>query len=315
MREKKGSRGAQAGAACEAQPLLWPGNALDGAASPLSVMGTTLGLAKERVSRLARTLQSEVIPRLVEHHRAPLGQAQISAQTGSEPTAADVDELVSALIADSQAENRVSQLTQQLQARGVTVESLFMDLLTPAARQLGEMWEEDRCDFTTVTVALGRLQRLLRLLSPAFGSEIQHPISGRRVLLTQPSEELHMFGLSMVAEFFRRDGWDVLGGVPGVGIDAAKWVGRDWFDVVGFSMGHESRLPWVRDLISDVRAASRNRGVVILVGGPVFSLNPAWAEEVGADATTDGKNAPSLAESLVLRRSHEPFGAPGLSAY
>jgi MerR family transcriptional regulator, light-induced transcriptional regulator len=304
MREKR-ARGDPSAAAHDGAAGLWPSDLLLQPAAAAPVMGATLGLAKERVSRLARTLQSDVIPRLLAHHRAPL------APDSSKPSPAEVDALVAALVADSEA--RVSQLIEQLQARGVSVEALFTDLLTPAARRLGELWETDQCDFTTVTVALGRLQRLLRLLSPAFGSEIGHPINGRRVLLTQPSEELHMFGLSMVAEFFRRDGWDVLGGVPGVGIDAVKWVSHDWFDVVGFSIGHEGRLPWLRDLIGEVRTASRNAGLVVLVGGPVFSLNPAWAEEVGADATTDGKNAPVLAEKMVLRGVRVPSGLSRLT--
>jgi MerR family transcriptional regulator, light-induced transcriptional regulator len=275
------------------------------AAAPTAAVAATLDAAKQRVARLARTIESEVIPRLVEHHR------ESPATASSRPSALEVTELVQALMSD--AETRVAALVQMLQARGVSVESLFLDLLAPAARQLGDMWEQDRCDFATVTVALGRMQRLLRLLSPAFGGDIHHPPHGRRVLLTQPEQELHMFGLAMVAEFFRREGWDVLGGVAGVGIDAVKWVGRDWFDVLGFSIGHESRLPWLRDVISDVREASRNRSLIILVGGPVFTMNPGWAEEVGADATTDGKTAPALAETMVLRRVQEQLGQARLS--
>jgi hypothetical protein len=151
------------------------------------------------------------------------------------------------------------------------------------------MWDQDRIDFASTTVALGRLQRLMRQLSPDFGREVEHPPSGRRVLLTQPDSEQHMFGLSMVAEFFRREGWDVLGGVAGVGIEPIAWVRRDWFDVVGFSLGSELGLPWLRDTIAAVRLASRNASLVVLVGGPMFSLHPHWAGEVGADATTDGR--------------------------
>jgi hypothetical protein len=42
---------------------------------------------------------------------------------------------------------------------------------------------------------------------------------------------------------------------------------------------------------------------------PLFSLHPHWAGEVGADATTDGRSAPQLAESLVLKRSLERSGS------
>jgi methanogenic corrinoid protein MtbC1 len=150
-------------------------------------------------------------------------------------------------------------------------------------------------------------------LSPAFGSEVEHPPHGRRIVLTQPDAEQHIFGLAMVAEFFRREGWDVLGGVAGVGIDATAWVRRDWFDAVGFSIGSELSLPWLRNTVADVRRVSRNPAVVVLVGGPLFTLNPGWAGEVGADATADGRSAPQIAETIVVRRVQEQSGRARMS--
>jgi MerR family transcriptional regulator, light-induced transcriptional regulator len=280
---------------CSAEPVAWP-------SAPASGSGpdTNLGAAKRRVASLARTIESEILPRLVKQHRPhePEGAGEVAA--------AEVQAMVHALVDDSEA--RVNALVQQLRGRGIGVAALYLDLLTPAARALGELWEQDRVDFATVTVALGRLQVLLRQLSPDFGSEVQHPPHGRRVLLTQPDSEQHMFGLSMVAEFFRRDGWDVLGGVAGVGIDATAWARRDWFDAVGFSIGSELSLPWLRDTIAQVRKVSRNRAVVVLVGGPIFSLHPAWAADVGADATTDGRSAPAIAETIINSRVLEQSG-------
>ena len=97
------------------------------------------------------------------------------------------------LIRDS--DSLVFSTVSKLRERGVSVESLYLDLFAPAARRLGEMWDSDECDFSTVTVALGRLQRLLRELSPAFGTEIGHPANGRRALFVQPRDEQHSFGL------------------------------------------------------------------------------------------------------------------------
>jgi methanogenic corrinoid protein MtbC1 len=283
------------------EPVIWPSDE-EGSRMGLDL---TLSATKARVTRLTRTIQSEVIPRLVRQHRGR--------ETGDAdpPSAEEVQAMVHALVDDS--DERIHALIRQLRARGVAVSTLFLELLTPAARELGELWEQDRVDFATVTVSLGRLQRLLRQLSPDFGSEVQHPRHGRRVLLTQPDSEQHMFGLSMVAEFFRREGWDVLGGVAGVGIDATAWVARDWFDVVGFSIGSEASLSWLRDTIGRARRVSRNRAVVILVGGPIFSLHPQWAADVGADATTDGRSAPQISETIVNSRVQEQSGQARMS--
>jgi len=256
-----------------------------------------LGSAKDRLGRLARTIESDVIPRLVQLHRGATG----ATPAGYRPSQADVEGFVACIISESQmlAVNAVDEMRR----RGLTIEALYLDLFAPAARRLGEMWEDDRCDFSVVTIGLGRLQRLLRELSPAFGSEVEHPPSGRRILLTQPDDEQHSFGLSMVAEFFRRSGWEVLGGIAGSGIDVVAAVRRDWFDAVGFSVGTEAQLDWVSARVAKLRRAARNSALVVLVGGPIFTLHPEWVQRVGADgASPDGGAAPALAERLLSAR-------------
>ena len=176
------------------------------------------------------------------------------------PSAADVQAFVADIVGDR--EDAVAALLDRMRQRGLPVEMLYLDLLAPAARLLGEMWNDDECDFATVTVALGRLQCLLRELSPAFGTEVAHPPNGRRALFAQPRDEQHSFGLSMVAEFFRRDGWEVVGGVGGAVDDPGARTRQEWVDVVGFSIGSELRLEWLRTRISSrarIVAQSPNR--------------------------------------------------------
>lgn len=248
--------------------------------------------AKQRLSRLARTLEADVIPRLVGTHArsAPVL-----------PKPAEIESFVELLRTASDSD--LSAAVDALQVQGWRVEAIYLGLLAPAARLLGEQWENDRCDFSTVTICLGRLQRLLRQWSPEFGREIDHPPNGRRILLAQHPDEQHSFGLSMVAEFFRRDGWEVLGGVGGSVPDPSAQVSRDWFDAVGFSIGSQTRLEWLRERIVQVRASSRNRAVVVLVGGPLLTLNPEVAGDVGADGFgADGGQAPQVAENLLTER-------------
>ena len=184
----------------------------------------------------------------------------------------------------------------------MTVEAIYLELLAPTARRFGEMWEDDQCDFSTVTVALGRLQGLLRDLSPAFGTEVEHPAQGRRAMFVQPRDEQHSFGLSMVAEFFRRDGWDVIGGIGGAVADPSASVRNEWVDILGFSVGSDTRIPWLCKSIAAVRVASCNPDIRILVGGPIFSARPELADECGADGTArTAKDAPMVAERLLCK--------------
>lgn len=253
----------------------------------------------QRLAHLAQTLETEVIPRLVGAHRSERPDAS------PELPPASIGAFVELLRQGGEAEVRAA--VADLHRKGLSTETIFLGVLAPAARRLGELWLSDQCDFSTVTVCLGRLQSLLREWSPTFGREVEHPPNGRRILLAQHPREQHSFGLSMVAEFFRRDGWEVLGGVGGSVPDPSAQVARDWFDVVGFSVGSETLLDWLQERIAEVRASTRNRSVLVLVGGPLFALRPALAQAVGADAHgKDAGMAPQQAEALLLARHRRP---------
>lgn len=285
-------------AECDQELVSWKD--ADHARSPQPTSGGE-GSQDDFVVRLTRTIEVDVIPRLVAAHR-----------TQARPGASN--ESVVAAIAASAVESFAQQITSAddgearsaidaHRRRGTTVEALYCDLFAPAARRLGEWWEDDRCDFATVTVGLGRLQRLMRELSPAFGAEVPHPVNGRRVLLVRAPDEQHSFGLSLVGEFFRRAGWEAVSGDGGAPADPIDAVRREWFDVVGFSAGSEAKMGWIAPCIKSLRRASRNRKICVLVGGPVFTMWPEFVAKVGADATTpEARHAPALAESLLTTR-------------
>ena len=266
---------------------------------------THIGQARDaveaRMTHLVKTLESEVIPRLLQAHRVvPNGLLPLVSQCPP-PTERDVHDFVRLVLAPDDVP--MAACVAEIRRKGMSVEMVYLDLLAPAAKHLGVLWHEDLCDFTEVTVGLGRLQHLLQELSPAFGAEVQFPPNARRALLMPAPGDQHTFGLAMVAEFFNRSGWEVVSGNIHSPTNAVDMARREWFDVVGFSVGSETRLDWLRDCIQVVRQVSRNKNLGVMVGGPVFSLHPEYVEQVGADCTAvDGKDAPLRAESLVDKR-------------
>lgn len=250
---------------------------------------------------LARAVEYEIIPRLMLAHRSereslpdPVSQGLNVAQQDVIPFA----ELV--LHADDDA---LRTFVAALRDRGVATESIFLELLAPAARHLGELWERDLCTFTEVTVGLGRLQQLLRENSASFAQatteEVETLRGSRRVLLMPCPGEQHTFGLSLVGEFFHRDGWEVVTGFV-ASDEAPSMVQKDWYDVVGFSLGCETGVDRLVHAMRLVRAKSLNPGVSIIVGGAIFGLHPELGNRLPADAIiTDGPAAPALAERLL----------------
>ena len=261
---------------------------------------TSRASAEERMAKLVKTLEAEVIPRLVEAHRSAIESISVAAGCAS-PTATDVEAFVQ--LALSTDESSVTQFVDERLEQGLPIEAVCLELLAPAATRLGVMWEDDVCDFNAVTLGVGRLQKILYKLSPAFASEAVFPANAHRIALVSAPGEQHTFGLSMVAEFFLHAGWDVMVGHGGGRDEAVDLAREQWFDVIGFSVGSEARLDWLATCIKAVRAASCNPDIGVLVGGPIFTLNPEYATLVGADATSgDAKQAPIVAAGIVTGR-------------
>jgi MerR family transcriptional regulator, light-induced transcriptional regulator len=255
----------------------------------------------KRSSTLASTIESEVIPRLMLSHS--LGSAkQLMRGTGQmKPTAHDITELARLVL---EHDSKVARsFIETLTDRGVSVESIFTDLLAPSARMLGDLWREDLCDFTDVTVGLSRLQHLLHEFSPAFEEELGEEFSGRRILLVPCPGEQHTFGIMIVEEFFRRAGWECCTSMPTSIASLVKLVRRERFDVVGVSASAEATLAALPEIIGKIRNASLNPGTVVLVGGPAFLEHPEHAARVGADGTAeDGRQAVLQLRSLFDKR-------------
>lgn len=252
----------------------------------------------ERAACLARIIESEVIPRLVLARRADDGQPAPVGTGGPPPTAEEAARLAQ-LVVEHDLPVALA-FVEQLRARGIPVESVYLDLLAPAARELGRQWEDDRRSFSEVTVGLWRLHQLLYELSPLFQHDAVPPSSSLRALLVTAPGEQHSFGLAMTAEFFRRAGWLVSGGPLVCADELATLVHREWFAIVGISASSEVRIDSVASAIHTIRRASRNRRLGILVGGVVFDDHPERVALVGADAYAgDARQAPLQARALL----------------
>ena len=265
-------------------------------AGPAS-MGRREG-TEQRLSQLTRTIEVEVIPRLVLARRAAAECGPAPAIVVSPPLVLDVGEFTGIILARDAA--AACSYAEDMRARGSSVEDLYLDLLAPTARRLGDLWTADSVDFVEVTIGLGRLQQVLREFSPAFHGEVVARSHGRRILMVPAAGEQHTFGLVMVSEFFRRAGWSVWRGLGETNDELVDLVRHEWFAVVGFSVGCETRLDVLAAAIRAVRRASRNRAIGVMVGGPIFVEHPELVAMVGADTTAaDARQAALQAENLL----------------
>lgn len=267
---------------------------------PGSVLARSAALEEDLPPRLSRTIQSEIIPRLMLALRTA-GNDGAVVQSDYVPSASDVRELVR-LVLDEDASVALTFIAV-LRARGAGLPEIYLDLLQPAAQRLGHLWEQDERDFTAVTAATARLNQVLQACSPGYSlTEVDESICGQRALLLPVPGEQHTFGVHMVGDFLRTLGLDVWVDPLDTEEELADLVARKSFAIVGFSMSAERHLDRLRGCVASVRSKSRNPDVRILVGGSLFVARPELVHEVGADGTAaDGREVAALVQEQILR--------------
>jgi methanogenic corrinoid protein MtbC1 len=253
------------------------------------------------LTKLTRTIEGEVIPRLLLAHVLP----KKAKQEDSTDWVMDPQEVqkFGELIIGCDSRDAF-QFVNEARDAGRPLENIITKLLAPAATYLGELWKADRCSFTEVTVGLSRLRQILRELGPEFENEKGSWRHGRRALLLPVPGEKHTFGVYVVEAFFRREGWDVYGGPVDTDTEIAHLVEKQWFAIAGFSLSSGRLIEKLPPLIKAIRRKSCNESIAILVGGPFFLSNPNLVKEVGADGSAiDAREAVAQASTLLSRVS------------
>lgn len=176
---------------------------------------------------------------------------------------------------------------------------ILLDLLTPVVRLIGVYWEEDRCDFATVTVATNLVQRVVYELD---SRERRLPLANApRALVAATPGDQHSFGVVVVAEMLRAAGWIVLARLDATQEELCADVASDDYRLVALSLSRTSRLDVLRDTLAGMRRENRAGGVCFMVGGRVFAAGEADARSVGADVSAvDASDVIRLMEEYQL---------------
>lgn len=252
---------------------------------------------------LKRVVKADVVPRLLLAEKSALIQsgAGCGPSNGCKPSRADLQEFqVIVLHRDTY---ECFEFLNQLRDRGVSLPDLYLGLFTPLARDLGQQWENDELNFVEVTKALGRMQSLVHTFSQ---SADPHPLdAAHKIVLASSPEEQHSLGMLIVSKLFEMQGWDVAGGSGlSTGQSLNDLVHGEWFGVVGLTASSEERALRLKQAIDELREASCNKAICVLVGGHGFDDHPEISEDIGADElVTDASEAVETAERLISRRN------------
>lgn len=238
--------------------------------------------------RLSDFVTAAVIPRLLVTCRNNAAPRQ--------PTAAHVDTL--ARLALSRDSGAAASQIAALAESGVRIDSLLHDLIAPAARRLGEYWHADSADFVEVALAMSRLTTIVRALGSEAARDVPH--DAPLAVIATMAVERHGLGSLIVAQSFRGAGWRVRE-TPGADIERlTKAVAAESVQLVGLSVGSAASAACLPETIGRIRNASRNRRMIIAVGGPAYIADPTSVMAAGADfAAADGREAVMRAQQLL----------------
>ena len=188
-----------------------------------------------------------------------------------------------------------------LMAQGVALDTIYIELLAPAARRLGELWEQDQCDFVDVTMGLWRLQEVLQEISARSTSRasLLKADAKRAMFLPMPGDQ-HFMGPQVLEDVFAHAGWDTILMTKPLRKEVLDLLSRESFDLVALTLSRDCPSAAVRNIIRAMRSVSLNEHIRILVGGRMINQNPALVAEVGADGTgADARAALEVGERLV----------------
>lgn len=269
--------------------------------------GTSLAAFRVRADveysrSLSQLIEGEIIPRLLVAHSSD--QKTMSVSAGDATISAAEVEVFAPLSLQVEADELIDYV-EAIRRRGVSIETLLVDLLAPAARLLGEFWEDDRCDFVDVTMGLWRLQEVVYELCDR--EPVDHTAGpGHRALFASMPGDQHSFGTIVIDELFSREGWRTDRMAEATTPDLIDRVANDWFDLVGLTVSCDCHIAPLPAIIRAVRDVSRNPDVRVMVGGRIFAENASLAVEVGADGTArDAKLALKVAGVLVAGSARE----------
>lgn len=259
------------------------------------------------VENLSALVETAIIPRLYLAHRTDSPRIE-SRERGETPLRQDCAATLAELCVTQRFDALVA-FVEDIVKSGAALEQIYLEVLTPAARLLGEDWEADRRSFSDVTVGLSRLHQLLHELSRRAGLP-DGPSGGRRRALFAPVPgEQHTFGLIMINDVFQRHGWETTCDVNPTHESLMRVAVDSPPHVIGLTISGETFLDQLRSLIVDVRDAAGARRPLVIVGGEFLRRHPEHVAYVRADAT-----AGDALETLAACDALVPDAQAGLRA-
>lgn len=195
---------------------------------------------------------------------------------------------------------------------GYAVERILLEVVQPAARHLGQRWNQDSCNFADVTLGMWNIQQVFTDLAvtmrqSAYGRAFAGQQAPSVVFCTLPDCH-HRLGVQMVCAFFARAGWTTQLAHARTETALVDEIADFGPTLVGLSVSSETDLMKAAGFIRRMRSLQKEqpgRPLAVMLGGPAIGVFPELASLTGADVLAgDAPEALAAAERLIKRNAN-----------
>lgn len=192
------------------------------------------------------------------------------------------------------------KLILQVLGQGTSIEDIYTEILEPALRHIGTLWDQGRIHVGQEHFVSESTQMIMAQLQPYMRTNIK---KDRRVIILCTGGEQHSIGAKMLTDFFSKDGWNAyyLGtNMPTDGL--IKSIEDLSPDLLALSITLPLHVNTAADLIFALRANPSCSNLKIMVGGSAFNRSPELWRTIGADAyAKTAEEAVSVANQLISK--------------
>ena len=182
---------------------------------------------------------------------------------------------------------------------GISVKDIYLHVFQSSLYEIGRLWQENKITVAQEHYCTAATQLIMSQLYPYISMSEK---TGKVLVATSVSKELHEIGVRMVADFFEMGGWKTFylgANTPTESIIQTIIINRA--DLVLISATISSLIGEVMDLIRTIRSCYECRDPKIIVGGYPFLVDKDLWKKVGADGQAeDAESAVEIGEKLVI---------------
>lgn len=160
----------------------------------------------------------------------------------------------------------------------LTPEEALLQVLAPAAAEVGERWARQECDVATAHLAVTAIGDAVSTIAHVHTA--REP-SGERLVVVPADGDAHALASRLFGTALGLRGWDVRVLAPALPPrDLTEWLARTRPKAMLLTCTMPSNLPGAARSV----AAAHEGGVTVIAGGAAFGTSPRRAAMVGADA-------------------------------